>query len=472
MIAARLDSGLRRVVPWAALAALLLWSPSALSPDHSSDDADPEVLNLAWRLARGEPLYGEVGSPPWVVNPYTPLYLFLVSLGLKLTGLSYLPARFVSLAATLAVVIALAMVSRQVTGSIRAGLWAACLLTLVPAVLLNEARPHPQMLAVALSLWSFVAFSSRRTLPSEVVSPWLAVLAIYTKQTQVTLPVAMLIWLAGHDRRRMGRYAGWLALFGLLPLFALQSATNGQFLHSILAMNLIGYEPGQILPLLVDQAGALFPFIALALVRLGQRWQNGQLEPVDFYFGALTLTTVASLGRPGAYSQYVVEWLWITALYLLWTGGLRFGSGREALGALQLALVICYGLGFMVFYLVPREQASLRAARPVRELLMTEPGPMISEQGSFSLFTRGEIHLQLFHFIALSRRGLWDPAPLFREVEEHQLAWVVTKFSLEESAGEGDDQARFPPELVQALRRNYVRRAQIGPYFLYRPRTP
>ncbi|MCE7875680.1 hypothetical protein DYH09_35670, partial [bacterium CPR1] len=148
MIAARLDSGLRRVVPWAALAALLLWSPSALSPDHSSDDADPEVLNLAWRLARGEPLYGEVGSPPWVVNPYTPLYLFLVSLGLKLTGLSYLPARFVSLAATLAVVIALAMVSRQVTGSIRAGLWAACLLTLVPAVLLNEARPHPQMLAV------------------------------------------------------------------------------------------------------------------------------------------------------------------------------------------------------------------------------------------------------------------------------------------------------------------------------------
>ena len=95
---------------------------------------------------------------------------------------------------------------------------------------------------------------------------------------------------------------------------------------------------------------------------------------------------------------------------------------------------------------------------------------MISQQGSFSLFTRGEIYVQLFHFTSLSRTGRWDPTPLVRAVEERKPAWVVTESPLEQPVESDDDWERFTPELRDALARSYVRRARIGVYYVYRPR--
>ena len=106
----------------------------------------------------------------------------------------------------------------------------------------------------------------------------------------------------------------------------------------------------------------------------------------------------------------------------------------------------------------------------VRALLETVPGPIISQQGSFPLFTRGEIHIQLFHFMGLVRMGSWDQTPLLREVEEQRIAWVVTESPLEGPLEAYPDKERFSPELWRDLGRYYVRQAQIGPYYVYAPR--
>src|SRR5438445_67215 len=78
--AVALEPRLARIVPWMAIVTLLLWYPLVLPPDHSWDDADPEILNHALRLAQGKPLYPPIDGPPWVVNPYTPLYFGAVAL--------------------------------------------------------------------------------------------------------------------------------------------------------------------------------------------------------------------------------------------------------------------------------------------------------------------------------------------------------------------------------------------------------
>ncbi len=467
--AAAVEARLRRLVPLWALVIVALWAPLVADARHSWDDADPEVLNHAWRLARGQPLYRPVDGPPWIVNPYTPVYPLVAAAGLRITGLSYRPARLVSLFAFAAIVLALVRLARRSGRGTVEALWSAVLLLLVPAVLYNFARPHPQMLAVALALWAFVLFESPRRLCAELLSPLLAVLAVYTKQDQFVLPVALGAWLLWRDRPRLLRYATAVAAFGLLPVPFLQAATGGTFLESVVGMNFLPYNPVQIAPVLLEHAGIFFGFLGLALARLWPRLRRLEIEPLDAYFALLVPVTVASLGRAGAHGQYVVELLVVCVVYLLGHGGLRFGAGREAVACVQLGLLLAYAPAFVLLQEGPWDRASLRSAPLVRALLSTEPGPILSQQGSFPLFTRGEVHVQLFHFAALARQGRWDERPLLREVEEGRLAWVVTESPLE---GEPDEDARerFTPELWAALARHYVRRAFLDPYYVYRPR--
>jgi hypothetical protein len=466
---AALEFRLRRLVPLGALVVVALWAPLVAAARHSWDDADPEVLNSAWRLACGRPLYHAIDGPPWVVNPYTPLYPLVVAGGLRVTGLSYRPARLVSLLAFAAIVLALVRLARRFGRGTGEALWSTALLLLVPAVLYNLARPHPQMLAAALSLWAFALFESPRRTLSELASPLLAVLAVYTKQDQFVLPLALGAWLLWRDRPRFARYATAVAALGLVPVPFLQAATGGTFLESVVGMNFLPYDPAQVAPVLIAHAGIFFGFLGLALARLGPRLRRLEVEPLDAYFALLVPVTVASLGRAGAHGQYVVDLLVVCVVYLLRHGGLRFPAGREALACGQLGLLLAYAPAFVLLQEGPWDRASLRSAPAVRALLATAPGPILSQQGSFPLFTRGEIHVQLFHFAALARQGRWDERPLLREVEEGRLAWVVTEFPLEGDP-DADARERFTPELRSALARHYVRRAFLDPYYVYAPR--
>jgi hypothetical protein len=404
-----------------------------------------------------------------VLNPYTPLYPVAVGAALRVTGLSYWPARLLSLLASAAIVLALVRLARRYGRGTVQALWSAGLLLLVPAILYNVARPHPQMLAVALSLWAFVLFESPRRLGAELLSPALAVLAVYTKQDQFVLPVALGAWLLWRDRPRLLRYAGTVAALGLVPVPFLQAASGGTFLDSVVGMNFLPYSPAQVAPVLVEHAGIFFGFLGLALTRLWPRLRRLEIEPLDAFFALLVPVTVASLGRAGAHGQYVVELLVFSVVYLLRHGGLRFGAGREAVACVQLGLLMAYAPAFVLLQEGPWDRASIRSAPAVRALLQTEPGPILSQQGSFPLFTRGEIHVQLFHFAGLAREGRWDERPLLREVAEGRLAWVVTESPLE-GEPDADARERFTPELWSALARHYVRRAFLDPYYVYQPR--
>jgi hypothetical protein len=467
---ARAEPTLERLVPWAALVVFLLWAPFLVPAFHSPDDAEPEILNGAYRLSRGLPLYHGTEGPPWVITPYPPLYTALVAAGLRITGLSYRPARALSLVSSAALGLALATLSRRWYGSWRPGLRAGCLLLLVPAVLYNCGRPHPQMLAVTLSLWSYVLFESKGAL-SRLASPLLAVLAVYTKQTQIALPLAAVLFLFWRERARLVPYVLALGVFAVPPLLWLESTTRGAFLDSIGRLALLPYDFTQLFTVPIQHMGIFFLFIGLAAHRLARRLRERTIEPLDVYLAVLALVTLPTLARLGAHSQYVLELLVLIAVYLLRHGGLRPQPGGEGAWSLQLAALLVYAPLFVLVQEGPFERSSFESAPKVRDLVLSAPGPIISQQGSFSLFTRGEIHVQLFHFMGLTRTGVWDESPLLRELTEHRVAWVITESPLESPLTGSPQEERFTPELWRALGQNYERRAQYGPYYVYAPLT-
>ncbi|MBN2241348.1 MAG: glycosyltransferase family 39 protein [Acidobacteria bacterium] len=464
---------LKRLLPLWALACFLGWCWIYLSPEHSPDDADPEILNQAWRLAKGEPIYTPgLESPPYVHTEYTPVFYSLGALGLRVAGLSFLPTAFLSFLALIAVIGAFIHCGRSCCGSWKQGALAGCIFLLVPAVLYNSVRTHPQMLAVALALWGFVFFNKRRFIPAVVVSPLLAALSIYTKQTMIALPIASLIWLLAKKRSWFLPYLGILTAAGLAPLVWLQVSTGGDFWMSAVTLSRLSFDVLNVLPVILHHAGPLFLFLGLALAVTARRFRSGTWEPVDVYFLTAAAVTILSCGRVGAYTQYVVELCAAVLLYLLLFTDLPAMKRIQTLICIQLSCLFLYTPLYVALEHGPFALASRRASERILPLVRSDPGPMVSQLGSFALFGTGQIYIEMFQYAAFSRMGLWDDGKFIRDIEEKRLRWIITLFDMSAEDLHPDDRERFTADVLEAARRNYGLLERIGPYYVYRPLPP
>jgi hypothetical protein len=462
---------LTRLVPWWALFCFLGWCWIYVSPEHSMDDADPEILDQAWRVVKGEAIYTPgLEAPPYMHAEYTPIFYYLGAAGLRLTGLSFIPTEFISFLGSLALFSAFVYFGQTRLGSWKRGGWAGCLFFLVPAVLYNSVRSHPQMLAVALAIWAYVFFDKRRFVPAIIVSPILAALSIYTKQTMIALPIASIIWLFLRKREWLSYYLLTLSVAGLAPLAWLQRSTGGDFWKSAYTLNHLSFNVLDIPLVLTHHAGPLVFFIGLAAVVLVGRLRSNSWEPIDIYLLAAAAITFVSCGRIGAFAQYVVEFCALVVLYVLCATGVQVLKGRSILISVQVICLLIYAPLYVFLEHGPYAIASRRASAQILPLVRSDPGPMISQNGGLALFGTGQIYIEMFEYAAFSRMGLWDGKKLIREIENRRLRWVITMFDLFEDKLNPDDRERFTPEVVRALRGNYELQKRIGPYYIYRPR--
>jgi hypothetical protein len=464
---ARSQPLLSRWVPTVAVLCFLAWCVVSVRSHFAWDDSDPEILNLAWRLANGGGIYHGVDAPPFAFAPYPPLYVAATAALLKLTGLSFLPAKLLSFLAALAIGWAMVWLSREWNHTAKGGLWAAFFLFLIPAFLYNSTRCQVQMVAAAFSIWSFVFFIRNRRIETLILSPLLAVLAMYTKQTQIALPLAMLAYLGIRNRRWLLPYLSFLVIGCLIPFLWLQKITEGWFYVDIVQLAKLGYHVGDIAPVFISHAGPMAVFIGIAVSLLWQRFRNGKWEPIDCYLACVLAFTLFTLGRVGAHGQYVLELLAVTLLFLVRTAGLPEIPGRAALVSIQILILFIYAPLFIVVEEGIWDMSANRAAAPIYSWIQNQTGPVLSQQNSFPLFGRGSIGIQLFHFAALSRAGLWDQRRFLNEIDQRAFCCVITEFPIEEPIRSDSAEERFTPEMLEALRKNYRRENVIYPYYLY-----
>ena len=459
-----------RAVPVAALICFLAWCYSTIRPDFDSDDANPEILNTAWCLANGGKIYHGINSPPYSFAAYTPIYYAVIALPMKLTGLNFIPAKLITLLFSLSIGWAFVHLCRLWHRSPRDGIWTATLCLLVPAVLYNVIRSHPQMMAMSLTTWSLVFFLRNRWFPTLIISPLLAVLAFYTKQSEIVLPLAMILYLAVRNRRWLLPYAAVGTIACLTPMIWLQHATNGYFLFDVFRLAELSFHPWKIGDVFIGWILPIVFFLAFAMMTMWHRFRERTWEPIDYFLACLIPITLVSLGRAGSHSQYVVEMVIVVFLYLLRTTGLPDIKGKDLLVVVQVLVLICHSFVYVFLDAGPWGLASIRASEKIYPMISGAPGPILSKQGSFALFSRGSIYIQLFHFVGLWNIGLWDQSPLLRDINDRKFPWIITQFPIEDSEAYKSDLERFNLKIVTALRRNYRRREAFYPYYIYVPR--
>jgi len=456
----------RYIVPAVAALCLLGWCWSVFTPHFAFDDAESEILNQAWRLAQAEQLYKPIADKPFLHTAYTPLYFALTALSLKLTGLSTIGGKLISLLSALAIGLAFLKLGKRWHQKISPGFLLFCFLLLTPAFLYNLARVHVQMLAVALTIWALILLLTKDSISSTILAALLAVLALLTKQTEIALPIAAICWLALRDKRRLAVFAATFLALALSSFATLQWLTNGEFFINAVSTNLLTYDVTDIPLILIHWAGPLIVVVIIAAVSVWARLRERSADLLDVYFIGVVLQTILTSGRLGAHSQYVVELCVVTFIIVL-----RQWPVRPMLIFAQALLLIVYAPLFVLFEEGGPARAASAAANRVYSVIRTVDGPVLSQQGSFSLFTRGEIAVQLFQFSSLSRLGLWDQTRLLSDVESKRFAWVITEFDVTSNGLSSSDRERFTPELIEAIRKNYIVRQDVAPYFILRPKV-
>jgi hypothetical protein len=293
----------------------------------------PEGATIAamLRVRDGEALYQPFLQYPYLITPYPPVQPVAVGLISRLLGLSVLEmaglARSLTLAASLLTTVLIWLIARRLGAGRLAALAGAGLF--LPLPFLDEwgFAARPDVPAIALSLLAMLALVWR---PDRA---WLAavvvVLALFTKQTAVALPVAATVWLM-----LSGRWRG--ALLFCLVLAALTAGTVGllelatgrtYILNTVLAhlntpKNGFDLAARDILPLFQD--GWLPVGLAVLAFLVPSVRQRAGLPLL--YVGVSTGLALYSLRNTGGDVNYLIEpaaaacipaalaidWLWRT----------------------------------------------------------------------------------------------------------------------------------------------------------------
>jgi hypothetical protein len=215
-------------------------------------------------------------------------------------------------------------------------------------------------LAVTLQLGAVVLIYSSRTRLITTTAALLCVLAFLSKVTAVWAPVAIMIWLASRDRRRLAEFAVSFLLPLGLSLGLLEAVTGGRFFANVFGLGTATLLPFQEAVveapkkffLFLDASGpaisVIFPF---ALLGLGLAVAQRRVSVYHLSFGASFLVLLFVLtDRGAAYNQFIdVEVLSIlVAADLVRQSALRT-RGMSILGsAFAVALSWGIGLSFVV----------------------------------------------------------------------------------------------------------------------------
>ena len=194
---ARADAATKAVavVGLASVAAYLAVVLQRIGYPYELTYFEGSTVEVAGRVAAGQPLYGPPTTEytPW---PYPPLYFWLTGSLAKVTGVDLTTMRVVSVVASVAVLVLLALIVRRAGGSTVAGIVAAGLYAAtyrVSGAFADTARVDSLFLALLLA--AVLVGMRARTWRGGTSLGTVLLLAFFAKQNALLVAAPMLLWL-------------------------------------------------------------------------------------------------------------------------------------------------------------------------------------------------------------------------------------------------------------------------------------
>jgi hypothetical protein len=456
---------------------------------------------IVWQqalLIPGERMYGDITRFPFIVFHYPPFYHLVVRAFAWINGDMLIAGRAVSLISTLLTGVLVAAVSYDIAGrhagrtagmigSAIAGLTVFCYWP----VICWSPLMRVDMLAVMLGLLGL--WLAGRSFQY----PWLLniavlvfVLGVYTKQTSISAPLAVLCVGLLTDRRRTITAFGLGLFVGLTALLVLTWMTDGGFLRHLLFYNLNRFSLRAVVaPLVAEAAQTVFLVAAFGGLAAGWTGSMNGISPrspallarhlsqhaparlmaiLTLYFIFATCMLV-TLGKSGATLNYLIEWmcLWSVLIGVLVTSALGRLFAEEARAADKSAtwprailaqlipmvlllqiLLMPSGRGY--YGSDPSEAGQLDA---LVARIKDARQPVLSDDMVLLLKAGKPVPWEPAIFVELASTGRWDERLITDMIAAQAFAFIVTTGHADQEAYDG----RFTPTVDRTILEAYPR---------------
>ncbi len=353
------------------------------------------------------------------------------------------------------------------------------------------------MLAVALGLGAIMlaahAGGSALCLHGAVL---LAVAAVFTKQTSIAAPIAIVLALL-LTRPRQGVAAMISGLgAGLVIAVVALWLTDGGFLRHLILYNVNRFSINGALDqlvLLIFFGGGVYAWqagLAMALgarrllgagwmaaacrAALGCRPQALLLLMLAIGFGVST-ALLGLTGKRGSSVNYAIEWFVLSGpmigLLIAWMAApyLPGGASTDTLAPPVTPMLALLALPFLMFGPRGEEVPRDAAARADRAALVAEiratPLPVISDDMVLLIRAGRTVPWEPAIFAELASVGIWDESPIVAMIRARRLAFILT----EGARGEPLFDSRYNPAVAQAIADAYPRHERRAGLVMHRP---
>lgn len=305
----------------------------------------------------------------------------------------------------------------------------------------------------------------------------LAVVAFFTKQTMVSLPIAAMMWLwfRGHRGGAIGFGGLWAGTVGVL-VYGINTATSGAFLLNVFYAHLNptnGFD-------VALKASLLLPLnswfvVALALGQLIVEFRRRSLSLIGANWIVSVLVLVYTSRGTGAAQNYFIEPSAVASVLaapflstlLNW---IRAGEGRHL--ALSFLLAVAATIWGVEVWLYWRQGGEILSEHPVSVPEIARAERIWSEEPSLVVFAGKP--LLIFDPLSLSQMVSAD------HFDASLLVSMVRSRSLDLILVRGDahyprylnGQIKWPQAVLTAISQFYRVSAVRGPYWLYVPVVP
>jgi len=450
------------------------------------DYGEGGTMLASWRLAQGQTPYPDPNQAPYLVNPYTPLFL-LAGAAFMGEGPDLWGGRLVSILAGSCTMVLLALHLGRRSGALTA-LAGVSFFVVHPLVLGWSPLFRTDMLALffemtGLALAHRSLDPARRTAAGvdDGLTTLAMVLALFTKQSMLAGLLAWLAVLALEDRGRFVRALALAAALLGLPTLVLQTATDGWFLRMTVSQNMLPFS----IDLALLAAGFYGP-TAAGLPILAAASPPSR-ERLWWLFLVASLPIAVGTGRAGGFFNYYLELhLALCALAGLGLANLVATGTRLAGLATALALVqvlLCGGATGLPPYLhsplqhlrfetvpaltgqTPGWVTHSRRASELRPWLEAYPGPLLAENlADPAVAGRVPWVVDPFLLFLLAESDRWDEEPVLKRIDQGGFALVVLQRL--------GPNLRFPPRVMHRVLARYRVAGRAGEDFILVPRPP